>query len=282
MRALLPKTWEEIPGYLGQMTEKSRVVGGGTDLIIKMRLGALDPDALCYLGYVKELKEIREDGENLLIGAYAAMTEIETDPRVRERFPALMDAASDVGSLQIRNNGTIGGNIGNASPAGDLLPVLYLYDAVLEIMGPEGVRRAGIDEVLAGPGRLHLAHNEAIVRIILPPCSLHTSFVKLGSRKKVTISRIGVALGIAMDGGAVKEMRLIVGAIGLKPVRFYEAEDFIRGKALNELNIMDIAEILSRYIKEHVAKEFDRDYKVYAAKGAVMDAFARLRRGGEE
>ena len=124
MRALLPKTWEEIPGYLGQMTEKSRVVGGGTDLIIKMRLGALDPDALCYLGYVKELKEIREDGENLVIGAYATMTEIETDPRVRERFPALMDAASDVGSLQIRNNGTIGGNIGNASPAGDLLPVL--------------------------------------------------------------------------------------------------------------------------------------------------------------
>ncbi len=282
MRELLPKTWEEIPGCLGQMTEKSRIVGGGTDLIIKMRMGLVEPDALCYLGYVKELKEIHEEGDSLVIGAYATMTQIEKDPRVRLHYPALMDAASDVGSLQIRNNGTIGGNIGNASPAGDLLPVLYLYDAVLEIMGPAGVRRAGIDEVLAGPGRLNLGCREAIVRIILPPNSLCTSFVKLGSRKKVTISRIGVALGIAMDGDAVKEMRLIVGAIGLKPVRFKEAEDFIRAKALNEPNIMDIAEILSRYIKENVAKEFDRDYKVYAAKGAVMDAFVRLRRGGEE
>ena len=278
MRSLSPKTWDEIPGCLAQMTEDSKFVGGGTDFIIKLRMGLVKPDALCYLGYVKELKEIREDGEYLSIGAYASMTEIEKDPRVREKYPALMDAASDVGSLQIRNNGIIGGNIGNASPAGDLLPVLYLYDAKIEIMGPEGIRMAGIDEVLAGPGRMTLAYNEAITRILLPPCSYTTSFVKLGSRKKVTISRIGVALGVEMEKDHVKDIRLYIGAVSVKPLHLTAAEDFIRGKVLNELNILDMAQILSDYVKENVAVEFDRDYKVYAAKGAVMDAFLRLKR----
>lgn len=278
MRELIARTWEEIPGCLSRMTGEGKILGGGTDLIIKLRMGLVKPDCLCYLGYVKELKEIRREGENLSIGAYATMTEIEKNEAVRRDYPALMDAAADVGSLQIRNNGTIGGNIGNASPAGDLLPVLYLYGARLEILGPEGSRTAGIDEVLAGPGRLNLAYNEAIVRIILPPSAGYTAFVKLGSRKKVTISRIGVALGIEMDGDYVKEMRLLIGAIGLKPVKLSEAEERIKGKALNEPNIMDIAGILSRYIKEHVPVEFDRDYKVFAAKGAVMDAFLRLKR----
>lgn len=278
MRELIARTWEEIPGCLSQMTSQGRILGGGTDLIIKLRMGLVKPDCLCYLGYVKELKEIRREGEDLSIGAYATMTEIEKNEDIRRDYPALMDAAGDVGSLQIRNNGTIGGNIGNASPAGDLLPVLYLYGARLEILGPEGSRTAGIDEVLAGPGKLNLAYNEVIARIILPPPSGYTAFVKLGSRKKVTISRIGVALGIEMDGDYVKEMRLLIGAIGLKPVKLSEAEEWIRGKALNEPNIMDIAGILSRYIKEHVPVEFDRDYKVFAAKGAVMDAFLRLKR----
>lgn len=278
MRSLLPKTWDEIQECLVEMTQKSRLIGGGTDFIIKLRMGLVKPDALCYLGYVRELKEIREDGEFLSIGACATMTEIEKNPRVRERYPALMDAAADVGSLQIRNNGTIGGNIGNASPAGDLLPVLYLYNALIEIMGPEGVRQAGIDEVLAGPGRLTLAYNEAITRILLPPCKLTTAFVKLGSRKKVTISRIGVALGVEMDRDHVKDILLYIGAVSVKPLHLTAAEDFIRGKVLNELNILDMAQILSDYVKKNVAVEFDRDYKVYAAKGAMMDAFLRLKR----
>ncbi len=283
MRTLQPKTWEEVPGCLSQMTPESKLIGGGTDFIIKLRMGLVKPDCLCYLGYVKELNEIYEKDGSLVIGACATMTAIENHPLVRDRYPALMDAASDVGSLQIRNNGTIGGNIGNASPAGDLLPVLYLYHAEIEITGPEGCRLAGIDEVLAGPGRLSLNYNEAITRIILPPCHTYTSFVKLGSRKKVTISRIGVALGIEMDNDHVKEMQMFVGAIGIKPVRLTEAEEFIKGKTLNEYNILDIAEILSQYIKEHVPKEFDRDYKVFAAKGVVMDTFLRLdRKKGHE
>lgn len=278
MISYTPKTLGELPGCLCRMTENSKFLGGGTDFIIRMNMGLAKPDALCYLGYIQELKDIEAEEGRLSIGACATMTAIQNHPVVREHFPALMDAASDVGSLQIRNNGTIGGNIGNASPAGDLLPVLYLYDAQVEITGPKGKRRAGIDQVIAGPGRTSLAWNEAVTKILLPIPGFISSFVKLGFRRKVTISRIGVALGVTMKGAYVEEVRLVAGAISLKPVRLSQAEEFLKGKVLNESNIMEVAQMLSALIMEITPKEFDRDYKVFASRGIVMDAFRRLDR----
>ena len=278
MISYTPKTLQEIPACLGRMTEKDKIIGGGTDLIIRLNMGLSKPDALCYLGYVDELKRITAEEDRLVIGAYATMTGIENHPAVKEYFPALMDAASDVGSLQIRNNGTIGGNIGNASPAGDLLPVLYLYNAQVGIMGAEGNRVEPIEQIIAGPGRTTLAYNEAVTRIFLPRPAFVSSFVKLGFRRKVTISRIGIALGVQMDGDYVKDVRLVIGAISLKPVRLTAAEEFLRGKPLNESNIMEAARILSDLIMEITPREFDRDYKVFASRGIVMDAFKRLRR----
>lgn len=278
MEAFTPLTIDELQGALKGLPSNSRILGGGTDLIIKMNMGLSKPEALCYLGYIKELKEISMEGDRLCIGAYATMTQIQNHPAVKELYPALMDAASDVGSLQIRNNGTIGGNIGNASPAGDLIPVLYLYDAMIEITGPEGKREVPVDDVIAGPGRTTLANNEAITRIFLPRPSFISSFVKLGFRKKVTIARIGVALGIEMAGDYVKNAVFIAGAISLRPVHVVKAEEYLKGKVLNETTIMDAAQCLSDLIMEITPKEFDRDYKVFASKGVVMDAFRRLRR----
>ncbi|MDO4328159.1 MAG: FAD binding domain-containing protein [Lachnospiraceae bacterium] len=276
MLSYTPSNMEELQQSLSCLTKDSKLIGGGTDLIIRLNMGICKPDALCYLGYIKELKEIKWEGDRLSIGAYATMTQMQNHPDIQKYFPALVDAASDVGSLQIRNNGTIGGNIGNASPAGDLIPVMYLYDAMIEITGPEGVREAAIDQVIERPGRTTLACNEAITRILLPRPSFISSFVKLGFRKKVTIARIGVALGIEMDGDYVKEMRFVAGAISLKPVRLTKAEEFIKGKALNEQIVMDVAQMLSDLIMEITPKEFDRDYKVFASRGVVMDAFKRL------
>lgn len=278
MESYRPKNMEEIPACLGRMTENSKVIGGGTDLIIRLKTGLCRPDALCYLGHVEDLKRIRME-EELVIGAYATMTEIAEHPDVIRYYPALMDAASDVGSLQIRNNGTIGGNIGNASPAGDLIPVLYLYGAVVEIMGPEGARKAGIDEVLVRPGRTSLAYNEAITRIFLPKPDFISSFVKLGARKKVTIARIDIALGAKMDGDHVEQIRFYAGAIAPKPVRVTAAEGYLKGRVLNETVILDAAQILADLIMKDTPKEFDRDYKVFASRGVVLDAFKRLERG---
>ena len=114
MKSYAPKTMAELPASLAALTLESKIVGGGTDFVIRLHSGAVQPDALCYLGHIPELKKIEKQGDTISVGAYCTMTQMEHDPIVREYLPALMDAAADVGSLQIRNNGTIGGNLGTA------------------------------------------------------------------------------------------------------------------------------------------------------------------------
>ncbi len=276
MNSLRPTLVTEVQGALSQMTEKSKFIGGGTDYIIRIKDG-VEHDFLCYLGHIKEYKGITEDDSTITIGAYTTMTEIEHNAVARKYLMALVDSASDVGSLQIRNNGTIGGNIGNASPAGDLLPVLTMYGAVVKTISPTGEREVPMSEIIARPGKTTLAHNEAITHIIIPKPDYVNAFVKLGSRKKVTISRIGVSVGVIMAGDKVDTVSIYAGAIGIKPVNLTEAEDFLKGKELSEDNILAVAKILSDYIHKNVAVEFDRDYKVNASKGVVSDVFARIK-----
>lgn len=278
MEAITPGTYKEICSSLSLLTPKSRILGGGTDYIIRLNMGTAEPDCLCYLGKIEELKAIEPEETGISIGAYATMTELENHPVIRSRFPALSDAASDVGSLQIRNRATIGGNIGNASPAGDLIPVLYLYDASLDIMGPEGIRTIPVSQVIERPGKTTLAYNEVIVKIHMPYPVFDSAFVKLGTRKKVTISRIGIALGLEMDEDKVKDSRIWIGAISTRPVALKPAEEYLIGKPVNEYHIMQVAEELSRYIMANTPKEFDRDYKVYASRGIVSDVFETLLR----
>lgn len=277
MKIFSPKTINEIPGVLAQMTRQSKFIGGGTDLIIRLQSGTDQPDALCYLGYIDEMKKIQKMEDSVVIGAYATMTQIQNHPLIREKFPALVDSASDVGSLQVRNNGTIGGNIGNASPAGDLLPVLYLYNAKIGILGPKGVRSAPIQEIIVSPGKTSLAFNEAITQIILPVPNFNSGFAKLGSRKKVTISRISIAWGILEENHIIKEAQIYIGAISIKPVKLAQAENYLIGKTLNENSLLKVSQFLSDLIMEITPKEYDRDYKVYAAKGIVFDAFRKLK-----
>ena len=278
MKTFCPKTINEIPGFLAQMTEQSKFIGGGTDLIIRLHTGTEQPDALCYLGYIDELKKIREKEDFVVIGAYATMTQIQNHPLIRDNFPALVDSSSDVGSLQVRNNGTIGGNIGNASPAGDLLPVLCLYNAEIGILGPKGDRFVPIQEIIVSPGKTSLAFNEAITHIILPVPNFNSGFAKLGFRKKVTISRISIALGIVEENHIIKEAHIFIGAISTKPVKLVKAENYLIGKTINENSLLKVSQFLSGLIMEITPKEYDRDYKVFAAKGIVFDAFKKLKR----
>lgn len=280
MKMIAPKTMAELSPSLNQMTGTGKILGGGTDYIIRLNMGET-PSELCYLGYLEELKNIEAGKGEIIIGAYATMTRIAEHPLIQKYFTALADAASDVGSLQIRNNGTIGGNIGNASPAGDLIPVLWMYEAEIEIAGPEGSRMERIDKLITGPGRTTLNYNEAIVRVILRVPDYRSAFVKLGSRKKVTIARIGFCMGVHLDGDVVQEARIFIGAISLTPVRLTEAETYLKGKTLNEDTALAVGQILSDLIMEITPEKFDRDYKVFAAKGIVDDTFRKLNQTAE-
>lgn len=282
MNYYVPKTLDELFIVLENMTSKSKIIGGGTDLGICLNKKLIIPDALLYIGNIKESKEVCLKDEHLEIGASLTHTDIENNEIILNNFKCLADASKDVGSLQIRNNGTIGGNVVNASPAGDLIPVLYMLDTLVTIVtSTKEFVDIPIKNFIISPGKIRLNPNEVILKFKIPlKESYRTSFLKLGSRKKLTISRIGLCVGITLEENIIKNCDIVVGAISLKPVVLDNVQKYLVGKNLiNDFEYIEkiVSEILSKTIMEITPEKFDRDYKVWAAKGIVCDIFDQLR-----
>lgn len=282
MNYYVPKTLDELFIALENMTSDSKIISGGTDLGICLNKKLLTPDKLLYIGNIKESKEICLKGEYLEIGASLTHTEIENNEIILNNFKCLADASKDVGSLQIRNNGTIGGNIANASPAGDLIPVLYMLDTLVTIVtSKKEFIDIPIKNFIISPGKIKLNSNEAILKFKIPlKENYKTAFLKLGSRKKLTISRIGLCVGITLEENIIKNCDIIVGAISLKPVALNSVQKYLVGKNLiNDFEYIEkiVSEILSKTIMEITLEKFDRDYKAWAAKGIVCDIFNQIK-----
>ena len=150
MQSLTPKTLAELAQALSAATEKAKIIAGGTDFIIMERAGKFAPDLLIYPGFIPELNTVTKENGVLRIGAAVPMNGITAALKDDKAFCAIADAASDVGSPQIRAKGTMAGNLCNASPAGDMLPVSWLYDAQLELMNADGA--ASVTPVTSSPG----------------------------------------------------------------------------------------------------------------------------------
>lgn len=278
MKNYNPHNLEELQKDLSCLTENSKIISGGTDLIIRLHQG-LEPDALLYMGNVEGIDQVYKKEDHIFVGAACKMATLAASPIIARHAMAIADAAGDVGSPQIRNHGTIGGNIANASPAGDTLPVMFLLDAIVVIMGPDGIKEKPIHEVVLGPGKTSLSYQEAIIgfKVAKRDENTKSAFVKLGFRGKVTISRIGMAVELTMINDTVTKAKVMAGAISLTPRRVEKAEEAILNTSLDEESISKAAQAVSDLIHEITPKEFDRDYKVYAAKGVVTDVLNKFK-----
>ena len=280
-RYFAPRTEEELLARLKEMTEDSRFISGGTDLILKMNAGKIRPDALLYMGAMPEIRKIAERDGEVYVGAMADMTAISRDPLVARTCPALADAAQHVGSAQIRNKATVGGNVANASPAGDLTVPLWLMDARVHIAGPQGIRTATMEETVVGIEKTSLRHNEAILSFSypVPQAQTYTAYRKLGSRSEVTISRVGLAVLVQMREGAVLRAKIVLGAVAATPVRALSAERLLEGGRLEPEAAEAAASALSDYILE-INQRPNRFYKAHASKGVLLDSLETIRQRG--
>jgi len=195
----------------------ARLLAGGTDLLIRLRDGTLRPDVVVDVKRITEIEDtIRADGEWLIIGARTAMTEILADSLVRRDFPALAEAASYVGSVQIRNRATLAGNLCNASPAADTAPALLVYDAVVVATGPSGTRRIPVDQWFVGSGVTTLAADEIVtaIELPLPEARRGSAFVRRTRRRGHDLASVTLACAVSADGVA----RIAYGSVGPRPV----------------------------------------------------------------
>jgi xanthine dehydrogenase small subunit len=209
-----------------------RPVAGGTDLLVQItgELGPPPERALDIWG-LDELRGIEAADGWLTVGALTTYTEIRRSAEVREHLPVLAEAAATIGAVQIQNRGTIGGNIVNASPAGDSLPVLLATDAVIVLGGQRGEREVQAAAFFTGYRRTARANDELLLRVRIPlPTGREVRFRKVGTRRAQAISKVVVAMAWRADpGGPWQDVRVGLGSVAERPIRSRAAEAILEG-----------------------------------------------------
>jgi CO/xanthine dehydrogenase FAD-binding subunit len=228
--ALQPRSLDEV---LQSLEDDPALVptAGCTDLMVRGPEALHEMDRVIDLLGVPELRGIQEVAGGLEIGATTSFSEIRRSAAVRAAFPALVAAASLVGGWQIQNRATLGGNMANASPAGDSLPVLLALDAVVVAAGARGLREIPYAGFHTGYRKTALRPGEIVARVRLPylPEGSVQAFRKVGTREAQAISKVVVALAGRVAEGRIAELRLAAGSVAATPVRLRAAEEAVRG-----------------------------------------------------
>ncbi len=220
-----PHTLEEALRLRAEHPD-ARPIAGGTDLMVALNAERERPAALIDLGRVPELRGWRYEGDELVLGAALTYTDAAAG-EVASALPALAAASRTVGSPQIRNRGTIGGNLGTASPAGDSLPPLLVEDARIELAGSSGRRSLPLAEFLVGPKRNALAGDELVVAVRVRPSRAPQTFMKVGPRNAMVISICSLALSADRERGQLRAAFGSAGpVVGLVTAPLDEAESF--------------------------------------------------------
>jgi carbon-monoxide dehydrogenase medium subunit len=233
---LKPASLKEALELLGRHGEKAKLVAGGTDLMVQWRKKIISPEYMISLRNVPELDFITYESD-LKIGSATTHRTLELSPIIREHFPILLDAVSNLGSVQVRNSATIGGNICNAAPSADTAPPLLALDAVVHIARPQSERTVPIAEFFKGPSRTALAPGEIVTHFSIPRPSPKTgmAYSKHTRRKAMDLPILGVAvlLSLGSDGKTCTKARVGLGVAAPTPIRARNAEAFLEGKAID-------------------------------------------------
>ncbi len=231
-----PKTLQEACSLLQESNGRAKVIAGGTDLIIQLRNGDQHPSLIIDIAHLKELQGIEESVHTLSIGAAVTHAEIAASPLIRKYGKVLSLAASQIGSPQIRNVGTIGGNVINASPAADTLPPLLVLNGIGSVVSSEGEREVPLSQLFKGPYASALKGNEILVRIVIEklPAEMKGHFLRIARREAMAIARISLALLFQVVDGLIRNVRVAPGAILPTPQRLHEVESFLEGRPLKD------------------------------------------------
>ena len=215
----------------------AQALAGGTDLIVQLRERRRKADVLVDLKHVAELREIGETADGgLLVGPSASATDLLRDGRIPERYPALATSLGMIGSRQIQNRGTLGGNVCNAAPSADAIPPLICYGAQCHLVGPGGERTIAIEELFKGPGKTNLADGEILARIVLPPqpAKAAAHYLRFTPRREMDIAVVGAGAWIALDdNNHIEAARIALASVAPTPIRSCSAEAALLNRPAN-------------------------------------------------
>ena len=237
-----PRTLDEAAAALEPGT--AAILAGGTDLLLYMKQRQVVPETVVDLTALEQLQGITQEGNHITVGACVSHAEIHTSPLIRTGANFLAEAAGQIGGPQIRNMGTIGGNIGNASPAGDTLPPLYALDANVNLYSASGRRMLPIREFITGVGQKQIQQGEFIESISFEtlPEEVRSCFIRIVQRKSLAIAKVSVALALQIRDGIIKDVRIAFGAVAPTIIRAEKTEAYLMGQKLTDKRISGAAD----------------------------------------
>jgi len=269
---LEPKTIEEAILQLNTYGDKAKVIAGGTDLIVQMKMDMVHPEYLINIARIPALRYLIHD-KGLRIGALTPFQELQKWILIREKYTALFEAAQSVSRTQIKNMGTVGGNLCNASPAADSAPPLLVLGGRLKLVGGGPGRVVPLEDFYVGPGKTVLSSKELLIEVQLPESKDGTgsAFLKV-VRVAADPAKLNVAVAIEREKDVCKDCRIALGSVAPKPFRTIEAEDILKGKRLT----MDLIEKTSQRASEEIQPITDIrstvEYRREVTKVIVRDA----------
>jgi carbon-monoxide dehydrogenase medium subunit len=258
--------------------EDVKVLAGGTDLVVDMKIGRYRPKTVIDISGIKDLRYIVDEGDKVRIGALTRMQDIVESPVIREKLPVLAEAVSMLGSWQIRNMATVGGNLCNASPAADSAPPLLVHEARIKLASIEGTREIPITEFFVGPRKTAMYKTELLQEVIVPydaDFAKFYSYVKLGRRNAFTLSVVAVATVLKVRDGVFEDVRISLNAVAPTPVRARSVESFLKGREVGGEAIEKASELVLNDISPISDVRASAEYRKHASKVLVKDTLLK-------
>jgi len=252
---LVPKTLDEAVSLHLSYGDRAKYVAGGTDVLVKIKEGKMMPDYLISLKHIiaQDRPFLDPASGELFIGAFLTHRSIETSSMIRLNYPILHDAVSNIGSVQIRNVATIGGNLVNAVPSADGAIPLITLDAKAQIYGTKGKRTAELRRFFLGPGQCDLDEGEILSELVIPPLDPHTggAYVKHGRRSAMELPMLGAGVLLSLEDDMVTcaKARICLGVAAPTPLRCLEAEKHLVGRAVDENSLAEAGAIAAEESK---------------------------------
>lgn len=261
---LEPHRIEEAVALLSHYDGKAKIIAGGTDLINLIRTKMIRPQYVVDIGQIPGLDHVKYDDDGTVsIGTLTTLRTLEMSADIKQRHPVISQAAGQLGSMAIRNVGTLGGNLCHASPAADMAPSLIALGATVKIIGPGGERTVALEDFFAGPGRTVLGRGEMLLEIEVPSMPPHAQgvYLKHAIRGAADLAIVGVAVIATLDGGRCRNVRIALGAVAPTPMRARNAESVLERQALDDAVVEYAAQAASEESRPITDVRASADYR---------------------
>lgn len=269
-----PSTIEEALRLKKSLTT-SLFLAGGTDLILNIKKNEITTKYLIDLNVVDDLKIISENELYIEIGSMVTFSELRENLIIRKYLNSLVNCAETMGSPQIRNMATIGGNIINAGPAADGIPCIMALDGILTFKSLDKVRNIACVDYFKNYSAERIKENELLTKLSIPKKSILSGFYKLGKRNSLAIARLSTSIVLNIENDIIKDISISLGAVGRYPFRVEKTENLAKGKNISWLFDNEILTLLENEVVESIKGRKTMNFKKEAIKGVYKNALKR-------